>query len=168
MNGGDFSTAIHGADLRRLGNIDHAGLYKEQGVRFLPVRLADVAYLLSCQLSVRRFDRQDFMARRFDSARFMVENMGRLRRNDALIVFQAGSDDRKVGLGAADEEIYAGLRSLASLANQVAGMVGMRVEPISRILLQISLGNGFQHRQGRSLQIIAFKSYHLYSSSFIF
>ena len=94
--------------------------------------------------------------------------MGRLRRDDALIIFQAGSDDRKVGLGAADEKIYAGLRSLASLANQIAGMVGMRVEPISRILLQISLGNGFQHRQGRSFQIIAFKSYHLYSSSFIF
>ena len=112
MNGGDFSAAVHGSDLRRLGNIDHAGLYKEQGVRFLPVGLADVADLLSRQLSVCCYDRQDFMARRFNSARFMVENMGRLRRDDALIIFQAGSDDRKVGLGAADGKDVADLRQV--------------------------------------------------------
>lgn len=107
------------------------------------------------------------MSRRFDSACFMVKNMRGLRRNNSLVIFQAGCNNREVGLRTADKEIYAGFRSLASLANQITGMIRMRVKSISRILLQISLANRFQYRQRRSLQIITFKSYHLYSSSFI-
>ena len=137
---GEFFFGIHAADFRRLGDINHLRLRPVftagVGIVFLP----GLGYLLCGKLAISRGQRQYSVPYMFDSACLMGIDMAGDCAVNCLMRTQGGADDSKVGLGAADEEMYVGIRAGKGLFYQLTCFFAVRVKAVACCLSHISSG----------------------------
>ena len=130
---------VQGAYLRGEGDIDHARLHLVFGAAVVEVVRERLLDLLGSNQSIVRGEGQHFVTSMFDGTRLVDVDVTRGSTQYALIGSQCRSNDRGVGLGAAHQELYQRVWSLASLTNQVACIFAVGVNAVARGLLEVSI-----------------------------
>ena len=109
--------------------------------------------------------RQDLVAGVFHSAGFVNGNVAGLGSNHALVIPEYGSNDGGIGLGAASEEEYLGLRAAHGLTDAGLGRSRETIGPITGLLYEIGSQKTLQYCRMRAFVVVAGKRDHKFAMS---
>ena len=92
-------------------------------------------------------------------------DMRRVAADDALVGLEHAIDDGGVGLRAAGEEVNLRVGSLASLADELAGMLAVAVVAIALRTLAVGGDEMAKHGVVGSVVVVAFEMYQVHDVS---
>ena len=146
---------VERAQFGRLRDVDHARrhhvlarLVRRIGLQAMPERVGG-------QLAVPSGQGQHLVARGLDGPRLVYVDVARIGADGALMPAQQRVDDRRVGLRAADEEVYGRFGLAAGLADAFAGRAAVVVRAVARRLFQIGCPQAVDDFGAGALHIVA-------------
>ena len=105
------------------------------------------------------------MSGRFYRARFVRLDVRGLRCKHSLMRTQCGGNDGNIRLCAANQKMYRRIGSFAFLFYHVSGIFAVRIVSVACGLLKICRRKTVHYLRQRTLEIVAFKSYHDFLTS---
>ena len=130
-------------------------------VALVLVKHLDVVFeIIGVHLALVAGDGEHLVAAKLDGARLVAGDVAGLGGNDALVRREQHVDHRRVGLRAAHQQEHIRIRCLAGLADELLGMLGMRVGTVAGLRLHIGIDERLQHRRVRTVGIVVVKREH--------
>ena len=123
----------------------------EEGFQFAGVHLPEV--LGECQY---------FVSRILHGTGLVNADMAGFYGHGTLVVMQHGRNDRRIGLGAADQEVDLAVRAGACLQDLPLGAFCVRVAPVAVQLLEIGFREPLQDFRMGPFRIVASEKDHNY------
>ena len=90
-------------------------------------------------------DGEHLVAAKLDGTRLVAGDMAGLGGNNALVGRKQHVNHRRVGLCAAHQEKYIGIRSLAGLTDKLLGTLGVCIGTVAGLRLHIGVDERLQH-----------------------
>ena len=151
---------IDRADLRGVGNVNHTRLHHMLVASVLPMSLYYFPDLVPFELSVPSRKSQDLVAGGLDRAGLVAVDMARIGGDHALPGLQAGSDDCKIRLGTAHQEMDLAFGQFTFFQNHLSGLTAVIVLPVAGGLLQIGFNQSLYDTLMSAFVIITIKKDH--------
>ena len=111
---------------------------------------------------------ENLVPRSFDRPGLVDVDVSRLCGQHPFVAAEQPVDDRGVGLGAPDQEIYLGPGGFACAAYEFAGVFRVGVAAVSGGLFEVCFGEAAQDLGMRALHVIAVEMEHVLSGLFCF
>ena len=155
--GRQLRLGVDGAGFRGVGDVDHGGLH----LVLVAVELGDGLDHGGSNFPVGAGDGDDLVPRALDGPGFVDVDVSRVGGDDGLVGLQHGLNHQQVRLGAPHHEVYVRLGGGAEGTDEGPRLFTAGVQAVAPGLLQIGLGEGFQHHGMGPFAVVVSETVHI-------